>query len=674
MPSVPSIARPRIHAWAVCAALFTGTVLLFSRAAGYGFLNYDDPIFVSQNLHVQQGLTWDSVAWAFVGRADYWQPLTWISHMLDWRLYGDRAAGHHVTSVLWHAANAVLVFLVMRRLTGAFWTSAFGAALFAWHPLRVESVVWITERKDVMSGFFFLLTLWAYASYSERRRDSRRAWSLYLLTLGLFLGGLMCKPMLVTLPCVLLILDFWPLRRGRESWRALLVEKIPFFALSILVSWITVDMQSRDTGFVLALPLGARLGNAVVSVVRYMGNLLWPFDLTAIYPHPGYWPAWIVVAAALVVVALTAAAWCLRAARPWILAGWAWFLVMLLPVIGLVQVGFQAKADRYTYLPILGLQLALLWTLREGAFWRARPWAARALAAALLLGCAARTWDQEDTWRDSQALFRHAIAVTGRNDTAHGLLAYTLVGLGKLDEGALESRRALEINPRNEPALTALAAVQEQQGRVDDAIATCRAVLLLNPLNAEIEFSLGLLLLREDKTDEAGAHLRSAVARRPRMAALNRERAAEETARHRPRDAFLRYAAALELNRSDAAAYVGLGLSLTQMGRPDEALASYESAAQIQPDNPDAQRGWADGLARKGQFADALPHYARAVQLRPADPGGYAALGYALLLSGRRSEAMDQWEQALKLDPHFPGLRERLHEVSAEGPSASDAR
>ena len=425
----------------VCGLLFCGTVLLFSRATHGAFINYDDPSYVTDNPHVQGGLSWDGIVWAFTAPADYWHPLTWLSHMLDWQLYGPAAAGHHLTSVLWHALNAVLAFFVFRRLAGGFWLSAFAAALFAWHPLRVESVAWITERKDVMSGCFFLLTLLAYARYVDCRTAGRPWWRAYLLTMACFAAGLMSKPMLVTLPLVLLILDFWPFARcsSPASLRLPLVEKIPFFALSGVTAALTVLMQRQGGDFVLDVPFGARAGNAVVSLARYLGKFFWPFNLIVCYPHPGYWPAPVVLSAAVLALGLCWLAWRQRRSRPWILAGWLWLLVVLLPVIGLVQVGFQAMADRYTYLPLLGVELALLWSLPGVGFLRA--WSRASLAALVLAVCAARTWNQEGVWRDSVSLFEHAVAVGARNDVAEDFLASALLrrrpdGRGRRSRGA----------------------------------------------------------------------------------------------------------------------------------------------------------------------------------------------------------------------------------------------
>lgn len=613
--------------WLVAIALFVGTVALFSRSLGYGFTNYDDPDFVVNNPHVHAGFTAESIRWAFSGGADYWHPLTWLSHMLDWQLFGANARGHHLTSILWHALNAVLAFIVMRRLTGAFWTSAIGAALFAWHPLRVESVTWVTERKDVMSGCFFLLTLWAYTAYAARRSTGR-----YVLVLLAFAGGLMCKPMLVTLPLLLLVLDVWPLRRlATISWRALLIEKIPFFVLSLATAAATIWLQHRNDAFTLSLPLDARLGNAVVSVARYLGKFFWPFDLSVCYPHPGYWPVWVVTSAIVLSLALTLGAWTQRQARPWLLVGWLWFLAMLLPASGVVQAGFQAMADRYTYIPGLGLQLALLWTLRD---W---PVAIRGgLAALALIGCAWRTWDQQSVWRDPEALFRHALAVDERNNIAHGFLGYTLAALGRDEEAQTHCLRAMEINPDSETAAFALAKLRARYGRVDEAIALFRRVLEINPRSTESKFLLGQLLLqKEGAFPEAIGYLKAAVERDPQYRETNLQ------------------LAMLEVHE----------------GRNESALRLYGAAVELDPRNAALRVAYAELLARQRQFGAALAQYDAAVQLTPDDANAHAGRGYMLILVGRRSDAVAAWTEALRLNPDIPGLRARLEKLRAENPS-----
>ncbi len=633
-------------------------MILFSRSTGYGFVNYDDPRFLLNNPHVQAGFTRESIAWAFSGGTDYWHPLTWFSHMLDWRLYGLSGGGHHLTSVLWHAVNAVLAFFVMRRLTGAFWTSAFSAALFAWHPLRVESVTWITERKDVMSGCFFLLTLWAYAAYAERRRTGSGAWSRYALTLALFAAGLMCKPVLVTLPVLLLVLDFWPLRRiGAVTWRALLLEKLPFFALSAATAVATVRLQADNGAFVLQLPLDARLGNAVVSVSRYLGKFFWPFDLAVCYPHPGYWPAWTLTGSALLVFGITFVAWRKRNTCPWFLTGWLWFLVMLLPASGVVQAGFQAMADRYTYLPVLGLQLGLLGALGDWPAGQAARWIRGGLAGLLLAACAARTWDQQANWRDSVTLFTHAIAVTERNDVAHGFLGYTLAGDRNDDAALAHCQLALEINPRNQIALLAHAELQARHGQPAEAIATYRKILELNPADAQSEHLLGQLLLRRDEVTEALVHLKAAAQRQPEYIQSNLEQARFEVRHGRYGEALVLYGLAVELDPRDASAHFGRGLALAQLGRKTEALASYEAALRLQPDSPETNTEIGLILFEQRQTDEAATHFRAALARQPDLVAALVGLGRATEQLGISAEATASFEHAIATAPDDPIVR-----------------
>jgi branched-subunit amino acid transport protein AzlD len=424
-----------------------------------GFIEYDDQDYVTANAQVQRGLSWEGVAWAFqTGHAANWHPFTWLSHMFDVQLFGLNPAGHHLTSVLFHIANATLLFLLLRRTTGALWRSAFVAVLFAVHPLHVESVAWVAERKDVLSTFFGLLAIWAYASYAAKSnvqslkskvRTASEAqssesdvqgsgfevqgsrfpsvssglqlpsWVLYVLSLGLFAFSLMSKSMLVTLPFLLLLLDYWPLGHwqpgsgaGRTA-RHLLLEKAPFLILSVLSIIATLHVQQAAMSFYRQLPFPLRAGNAVISCARYLGKTLWPEDLAVFYPLPAHWPAWAVVGSALLVTAISVLALVLSRKRPYLPVGWFWFLGLLVPVLGLVQVGVQSMADRYTYLPLVGIFIILAWAgteCLEALHITVRP---RIIAAGLLLGlCAALTHSQLQYWRNTEAIFTHAIAVT----------------------------------------------------------------------------------------------------------------------------------------------------------------------------------------------------------------------------------------------------------------------
>ncbi|MBI3192771.1 MAG: phospholipid carrier-dependent glycosyltransferase, partial [Pedosphaera parvula] len=333
----------------VCAAIVAGTFALFSRSVGYGFINYDDPLFVVNNPRVQGGLSWAGVRWAFVVDRDFWHPLTWISLMADRELFGDNASGYRLVNIGWHALNALLVLAIVRRMTGMFWIAAVSAVLFAWHPQRVESVVWITERKDVLSGFFALATVWAWLRYGRAREsEGARGWAWYGVALAAFACALMSKSVVVTLPVVLLLLDLWPLGRfrpGPAGWRTagrLVAEKLPFFAASLAVGLFTVATQDAGGAFTLPLTLDQRVANAFVSTVRYLGQTVWPFGLAVLYPHPGHWSVVLVGGAGLVVAGVSVAAWLYRGERPAWLVGWGWFVAFLLPTLGLIQVGLQA--------------------------------------------------------------------------------------------------------------------------------------------------------------------------------------------------------------------------------------------------------------------------------------------------------------------------------------------
>ena len=458
--------------------LWTGALLaiitaaLYWPAVGFDYVNYDDPQFITTNPHVLGGLTWENVRWAFgTGLDGNWIPLTWLSYMLDMEWFGPTATGQHLTNILLHAANTALVFLLFRRLTGAHWPSAVLAGLFGWHPLHVESVAWISERKDVLSTFFGLLSLWAYACHAQRVTRTESILSrftfhvshFYWPALLFFILGLMCKPMLVTLPFVLLLLDYWPLRRiGSESVPThritptrLVGEKIPFFLLAAIASALTifVQLQGRALESLASRPVSARIANALVAYAGYLGKTFWPVDLANPYPLVRHWPWGLVLASGALVMGLSV--WAVLAARkrPYGLAGWLWFLGTMIPVIGLVQVGSQSMADRYTYLPLLGVFWIVVWAAADlVARWRL-PGGLVALATLLVLGtCAARTRVQLDYWRNGESLFRHAIALTENNFIAYDGLGRALYNQGRLDEAVYYCLKSLEIRPRYEVA------------------------------------------------------------------------------------------------------------------------------------------------------------------------------------------------------------------------------
>jgi tetratricopeptide (TPR) repeat protein len=506
-----SIASPKTsrHWVTVCVCIFLAllTWIVFGQTLWHDFINYDDPRYVYENTKITGGLSFSVIAWAFTHvHSMNWHPLTTISHMLDCQLYGLKAGAHHFTNVLLHSIVAILLFLTLQYMTGALWRSAFVAAVFAIHPLHVESVAWIAERKDVLSGVFFMLTLLAYVHYARAPSIWR-----YLMVVFLFALGLMSKPMLVTLPFVLLLLDRWPLGRIREEGsnvgRQLLklaVEKIPLIVLSAVSSVVTFVAQKGAVGETEQLSVLARINNAVVSYVAYIWQMLWPMRLAVFYPHPeNRLLLWEIIASLLLLICLTVLAIALRKQRPYLITGWLWYLGMLVPVIGLVQVGWQGHADRYTYLPQIGLYIAGTWAFADlTASWRRRRvllGAAALLVVAALSWCA---WIHTSYWRDSETLFRHALAVTANNDVAENNLGIVFLRKGEVDQAISLLQAAVDLRPDNSPAHENLAKALLQKGQVADALVHYRKLLKLQPDNIEVHNIVGTVLIQQGRVAE----------------------------------------------------------------------------------------------------------------------------------------------------------------------------
>jgi protein O-mannosyl-transferase len=503
----------------ICICLAAITWLVFAQTLWHDFVNYDDESYVYENARVSAGLSWAGIGWAFTHvHSENWHPLTTISHMLDCQLYGLKAGGHHFTNVVLHSVAVLLLFALLREMSGMLWRSAFVAALFAIHPLRVESVAWIAERKDVLSGVFFMLTLLAYLRYARAPSLGR-----YGMVSLLFALGLMCKPMLVTLPFVLLLLDYWPLKRfapvtparSKSSvapgWirhsrsRQLFLEKIPLLALSAGSGIVTLLAQQRALGWIERLPLVWRLKNSAVTCIAYIWQMLWPVNLAVFYPHPeNRLPGWEIILAVAVLVAVTLAGIALRKVRPYFITGWLWYLGMLLPVIGLIQVGWQSRADRYTYLPQIGLYILATWSIADlSARWR-RQRELLSGGAAILLGILSwRAWVQTSYWRDSETLWTHALAVTSDNDVAQNNLGIVLLRRGQLDEAISRLATAVKLRPENAPAHDNLAKAFLQKGEVAKAMEHYRRLLEIQPDNAEAHNILGTVLVQQGRIREA---------------------------------------------------------------------------------------------------------------------------------------------------------------------------
>jgi Flp pilus assembly protein TadD len=508
----------------VCIFLAAITWGVFGQTLGHDFLNYDDETYVYGKPIVTDGITLPGVVWAFTrSHARNWHPLTTISHMLDCQLFGVKPAGHHFTNVLLHSIAVMLLFLVCREMTGATWRSTFVAALFAIHPLRVESVAWVAERKDLLSGVFFMLTLAAYVRYVRKQTVGR-----YVLVAILFACGLMAKPMLVTVPLVLILLDYWPLQRivDLRTLRQLAVEKIPLLVLSALSCVATIIAQGGPSGEMEPFPLTWQISNALVSYVIYIWQMFWPRHLAAFYPHPeNQLAVWEIIFALVVLVAISGAAIALRRKYPYFITGWLWYLGMLVPVIGVLQFGMQGHADRYTYLPHIGLYLAIAWGVNDlSKSWRHRRQLLGVSAAIVLvaLGWSARS--QLPYWRNSEVFWNHILAVTSNNYVAHNNLGVMLERRGQVDDAMLHYRQTLKIqsvtgqarhNLGLARAHTNLASALLRKGNVDEAIAHCNTALKLRPNFAEAYTALGNAFLQERAMGEAVKHYEKSLAVAP---------------------------------------------------------------------------------------------------------------------------------------------------------------
>jgi tetratricopeptide (TPR) repeat protein len=516
MPDAPAKNQPRNLIYLALAVVTFGVYLPMLR---HGFVNYDDPDYILNNAHVNGGLTWSGIVWAFhSSEASNWHPLTWISHMLDCQLFGVNPAGHHLVNLLIHTANTLLLFILLSNLTGAIWRSAIVAALFAWHPLHVESVAWVAERKDVLSAFFFLLTLIAYARFVNLSKvQSPKTKVVYVLGVFAFACALMSKPMAVTLPFVLLLLDFWPLRRfSRSKIQQLLVEKIPFFALTFASCFITMSAQNSARWTNTALSLDFRLANALMSYVRYVAKMFWPTDLAIIYPYPHYWPIAGVITVTVLLAALSVVFVLLAKRFPYLPIGWFWFLGVLVPTIGLVQVGVQSIADRYTYLPSIGLLIVIVWGLSE--LLNSLPHKTKIAAmfgGAALAGCLAVTSIQLRYWRDSVSLFAHAVDVTKDNYAAYDCLGTALDILGKTDEAGACFIRCVQIEPDYPRGQFNLGMALLEKNRPDEASNHLAIAVQLAPLNPVMQFDFGVFLAQHGKPDEAAEHFQAALTIKP---------------------------------------------------------------------------------------------------------------------------------------------------------------
>jgi len=574
------------------------TIMVYWQTGNHGFINFDDPEYVYENPYVKMGLTPATIKWAFTTfYASNWHPLTWLSHMTDVQLYDMHPFGHHITNVVLHSANVLLLFLLLLRLTGFPWRSMTVAALFALHPLHVESVAWISERKDVLSAFFWLMTLHLYAGYAKKP-----GWRRYLLMVVTFAFGLMAKPMLVTLPIVLMLLDYWPLGRWRIAtgntcaarlpFRKLVLEKLPFFVLAGISSLLTLWAQ-HEGGAVNSLDnysITMRIANAITSYSGYLCKMVWPWNLAIFYPLPKAIPIMHVLGAGCFFAVMTFISIRVRRKQPFMVTGWLWYVVTLVPVIGLIQVGAQSSADRYTYLPLIGIFILVVWWACEFSLnlpYRSRGLILTLIGGIMLTACAFVTLRQISFWQNDVTLFSHALAVTNDNFIAHNNLGFALAREDKLFEAAAHFNEAIRISPRFADAYTNLGEIFLKTGDIDDSISYLSKAIDLRPHHAATFLDMGVAMFRKGNIAEALNSFDRALAI----------------------DSFL------------GDGYYNKGIVLSTSGKTDEAIECFTAALKINPDNPDYHTHAGMELARRGRTQEAINHFSEALRLNPNEAG-----------------------------------------------------
>ena len=623
-------------------ALLLATFAVYAQVRHFDFVNYDDPDYTTGNVHVRQGLTAQGLEWALTSRdAANWFPVTWVSHMLDCQFFGLASGWHHLHNVLLHALAAILLCMFLQRATGTRWRSALVAFLFALHPLHVESVAWVAERKDVLGACFWFLTLWAYVRYTERP-----GWGRYLAVVSGLCLGLLAKPMVVTLPFILLLVDYWPLAHLRQRGRKAIWEKLPLLVLSGAAAAITWLVQEH-AGAVKAVPLETRLENATHSYALYIVKTFWPTRLAVFYPYPRSFALLPLFGAGLLLAAVTAGVIVLRRRAPYLLMGWGWFLVTLVPVIGLVQVGGQARADRYMYIPMVGLLIMLVWGAAENLEGRQAKVLAVPLAAAACLACTGLTWIQVGYWRNSETLFRHALAVTEDNSVAnHNLGSYLMATPGRLSEAFPYLEAAVRLDPDSPPAHTDLGSALAKAGRLPEAIAQFQEAILLAPDAPIPHNNLGSALTEAGRLPEAIAEFQTALRLDPAYDEARRNLAAAQ---------------------AGPETHLSRGIALLKVGDASGAIAELEAALRIDPNDADAENNLGVALSSfPERQREAIAHFEAAVRLRPDFADAQLNLGVALSgIPGRLPDAIRHLEEAERLRPD-PELEREIAHLRAE--------
>jgi tetratricopeptide (TPR) repeat protein len=660
----------------VCIALTLTTAAVFYQVCTYDFINLDDADYVYENLNIQAGITPKAIKWALTtGYASNWHPLTWLSHMLDWQLFGPKAGGHHLTNLIFHIANTLLLFIVLKQMTHKLWPSAFVAVLFALHPLHVESVAWVAERKDVLSTFFWMLTMWAYVRFVSRPKIAS-----YLLIVVFFALGLISKPMLVTLPFVLLLLDYWPLDRFSPKRRKaglkyslpyLLIEKTPLFAMTLASCIVTFIIQKKGGAMEWEkYGLLIRLANASISYLQYINKMIWPARLAILYPHPNQNVS-ILYAMVSAVLLLAVTIFIFRFAKEhrYLVVGWLWYLGTLVPVIGLIQVGVQARADRYTYITLTGLFIIIAWGLPDLlAKWRYKKIALGLAALLIILVMSICTHFQLCHWQNSLTLFQHALDVTKDNYVVHFCIAGPLREQGKLNETIYHYSEAIRIKPNYTKAIINLGIALDEAGRIDEAIGEYQKCLQITPGEPMALNNLGIALSEQGKFDEAVKCFTEALRVKPDFANAHTNIGYVLTLQGNLNEAVVHFAEALRLDPHSAKAHYYLGQVLTQKGKINEALTHYEEALRLKPDWFELMNNLAWFLVASGETTihntdKAIRLAQRACELTNyKEPHTLDTLAVAYAAAGDFSKAIETAEKALELcqSPEQNTLKEEI--------------
>ena len=670
---------------AICLALALITFVLYWPVRHNGFTNFDDNGYITDNPHVYTGLNLSNVVWAFTHiHAGYWIPITWMSHMLDCQMFGLDAGPSHIVSVLIHIATTILIFLWLLQLTGAVWRCAFVAALFAWHPLHVESVAWACERKDVLSAFFWMLTLIAYTQYARALASSNiaRATLHYGLALIWFACGMMSKPMVVTLPCVLLLLDFWPLDRfapwgpkfNIQNIAKLVLEKIPFFAISAIGSIIGFWTQ-KSAGAVSPDTLSSRVANALGSYIRYISKFFWPSDLSVFYPFPEHGVIAMAIAGAILLLACSIAFIVLSRQWPYLFVGWFWYLGTFVPVIGLIQSGSQSMADRFIYIPGIGLSIVITWGIAD--FCASRQWKRFPAVASIvsLAACIAITSIQIKYWRSSITLFRHALDVTTDNYVADACLGQALDVEGRDREALKYCQDAVRINPDYPPGQFFLGVVLWKDGDINGAFKRLNAAALAAPRDSGFLYNLGKFLLEHGYPDKAAVRFQAAVDD-PDFSELPEAHNALGKAfleQGKLQQATDQLSRAVQLEPSNPQFHYDLGTVLLTDSRPNDAINEFSKAIALKPDFVSAQQNLAIALAGQNRFPEAIAHFTKVEQLQPNDPDSYFNLGLTFLKKHQPANAATQFSCELELSPAETKGHYRLAQALAQQNNFSQA-